>query len=253
MPHLMKRLAVAIFFLYTLIIGSSPCIGFQALSPIPCIPSPGRTLSGRFTSSIHTSLVSINLEQEENGVEETSCPQGYFYDAVEESCTPLSPIGRASQAVENFGPFQKVSNAISNLFGIDTKKISSLGVTFALSYSFLSQVNGSITLSVATYLSMRRTGLSPLAPGEWKSLLAAYGTIYAAVQVLRPFRVAAAVAMSKLSREFLEATEEKLDCDRRTAVVVQYALGWVAWFAVATAGVSLASLATGVPILSTSN
>jgi hypothetical protein len=252
MVHDTTHLPLILLFLYALAIGPSPCTAFLASSPVVHIPTGAETMSGRFTSSMQTSLVSISLDQGNSGVGETECSPGYFYDWVENSCSPLGPIGRLSQAVETFGPFQKASAAISNLFGIDTKKISSLGVTFALSYSFISQVNGSITLSVAAYLSMKRTGLSPLAPGEWKSLLAAYGTIYAVVQLLRPFRVAAAIAMSKLSKEFLEATEEKLDCNRRTAIGVQFALGWLAWLAVATTGVTLASIATGVPILTIS-
>lgn len=239
-------------FVHALLLGPSPCTAFLAFSHVPSVRSLGETVSGRFSSPMQTSLVLISLESENHGVKEMDCPQGYFYDSVEKSCAPLGPVGRISQAIETFGPFKKVSNAIANLFGIDAKAISNLGVTFALSYSFISQVNGSITLSVATYLSMKRTGLSPLAPGNWKSLLAAYGTIYAAVQLLRPFRVAAAVAMSKLSKEFLEATEAKLDCNRRTAVAVQFAFGWLAWAVVATTGVTLASLATGVPIITIS-
>jgi hypothetical protein len=252
MVHDVTHLPLIPLFLYAFVIGPSPCTAFLASSPVVHNPTGAGTMSGRFTSSMQTSLVSINLDQDDSGVGETDCSPGYFYDSVDNSCRPLGPIGRLSQAIETFGPFQKASAAISNLFGIDTKRISSLGVSFALSYSFISQVNGSVTLSVAAYLSMKRTGLSPLAPGEWKSFLAAYGTIYAFIQLLRPFRVAAAIAMSKLQKEFLEATEEKLDCKRRTAIGVQYALGWLAWLAVATTGVTLASLATGVPILSIS-
>jgi hypothetical protein len=251
MVHDTTHLPLIPLFLYALVFGPSPCTAFLASSPVVHIPTGAETMSGRFTSSMQTSLVSISLDKD-SAVGDTECSPGYFYDWIENSCSPLGPIGRLSQAIETFGPFQKASAAISNLFGIDTKKISSLGVTFALSYSFISQVNGSITLSVAAYLSMKRTGLSPLAPGEWKSLLAAYGTIYAVVQLLRPFRVAVAIAMSKLSKELLEATEEKLDCNRRTAIGIQFALGWLAWLAVATTGVTLASLATGVPILTIS-
>lgn len=193
--------------------------------------------------------VFTSLDQDDSAVADDTCPSGYYYDAVENSCSQLGPIGKLSQAVETFGPFRKAYMGISNLFGIDPSKISSLGVTFALSYSLISQINGSITLSVAWYLAAKRTGLSPLAPGEWKSLLAGYATIYGMIQVLKPFRVAAAIGMSKLSKEFLEVTEERLSCTRRTAIFCQYALGWMVWLGLATIGVTIASTASGVPVL----
>ena len=101
-----------------------------------------------------------------------------------------------------------------------------------------------------THHPILQTGLSPLAPGQWKSLLKAYGTIYAIVQLLRPFRVAAAVAMSKMSNSFLEETQVQLNCSRGVAIVVQYALGWLAWAVVATSGIALASWCSGVPVWS---
>ena len=79
-------------------------------------------------------------------------------------------------------------------------------------------------------------------------MIAAYGTIYAVIQLLRPFRVAAAIAMSKLSKEFLIQTEVKLNCNRSFAIAFQYGLGWITWSVVSIFGISLASLGTGVPI-----
>lgn len=211
---------------------------------VPTIP---HTVSSRFVNIIPTS--STNLEQDEDTPKDTDCPRGYFLDSIENSCKPLGPIGRISQAIETFGPLKKVYNSISDLFGFDPKVMSSLGIPFALSYAFLSQIIGSITLSIAWYFSCRRTGISPLAPGEWKSLLAAYASVYAAVQLLKPFRVAAAIGMSKLSKEFLEATEERLECKRSIAIFVQCTLGFVVWAILATTGITLASSSTGVPIL----
>jgi len=122
------------------------------------------------------------------------------------------------------------------------------GASFALSYSILSQINGSVSLSVAWYLSSTATGMSPLAPGQWKSLLAAYGKLCAFVQLMRPVRIVAAIAMSKVSGEFLAATQRRFRCSRASAAAVQYAVGWVAWLACTTAGVAVASHAAGVPV-----
>lgn len=94
-----------------------------------------------------------------------------------------------------------------------------------------------------------QTGLSPLVPGQWKSLLSSYAMIYGAIQVLRPFRVAAAIAMSKLSAEYLEMTQDKLNCSRGVAIGCQYLMGQLMMCACALAGISIVSLLTGVPMM----
>ena len=72
--------------------------------------------------------------------------------------------------------------------------------------------------------------------------------IYGVIQLLKPFRVAAAIAMSKLSAEYLEMTQAKLNCSRAVAIGCQYAMGLVAMATCASIGVSIVSLVTGVPI-----
>jgi len=176
------------------------------------------------------------------------CPRGYFLNSVMQSCEPLGPLGRMSQNVETFGPLKRVYNGISNLCGIDTKRISKLGVSFALSYSIISNINGAISFSVAWYISCKQTGLSPLVPGQWKSLFRAYATIYAVIQLMRPFRVAGAIAMSKLSAEYLEMAQKRFNCSRTVAIALQYMLGWVMMGTCASLGVGIATLLTGVPM-----
>jgi len=176
-------------------------------------------------------------------------PRGYFLNSVTQALVPLGPIGRISQQVETMGPFKRVYNAISNLFGVDPKKLKSLGVPFALSYSILSNISGAMAFSSAWYLSCKRTGLSPFVPGQWKSLLKAWGAVYVVVQFVKPFRVAGAIGMSKLSAEYLEMTKEKFNCSQRVAVGFQFTMGIVMMGVLATLGMALTSIVTGVPIL----
>jgi formate hydrogenlyase subunit 4 len=96
--------------------------------------------------------------------------------------------------------------------------------------------------------SSYQTGLSPLVPGQWKSLLAAYGALYAVISLMRPLRVAAAIGMSKTTERFLDETQARLGCSRGLAMFVEYALGWVAWVGLIACGVSMASACSGVPI-----
>jgi hypothetical protein len=72
--------------------------------------------------------------------------------------------------------------------------------------------------------------------------------IYGLVQILRPFRVAAAIAMSKLSAEYLEMTQAKLNCSRGVAIGCQYLMGQVMMGICALIGVSIVTLLTGVPL-----
>jgi len=177
------------------------------------------------------------------GGQQQLAPKWYFMNSVKHSLQPLGPIGRLSQRVE-----RRIYNAVSKLFAIDTNEISKLGVPFALSYSILSHVNGALTFSVAWYLSCKRTGKSPLVPGQWRSLLASYSMIYGFMQFVRPIRLASAIGMSKISAKYLVITQNRLNCSRKVAIAVQYMMGWVIDGSLILFGVSLSSLLTGVPI-----
>ena len=72
--------------------------------------------------------------------------------------------------------------------------------------------------------------------------------IFGLIQVLKPFRVAAAIGMSKLSSEYLDMTQSYLNCDRSTAVVCQFAMGVLMMFVTASIGILFVSKFTGVPI-----
>jgi hypothetical protein len=106
------------------------------------------------------------------------CPPGYYLDHAKERCNKLGPLGAASQVIERAGPLNRVYKKISTLFGIDPHRISKLGVAFALSYSVVSNINGSLSLSVAWYLSCTqvRTVLYCTVHGG-KSLLCINGVI----------------------------------------------------------------------------
>ena len=230
--------------------GAFPCYAFTSPSSFHRSKQstkrrPLLSSSSRYVAA--SPLLSPHSETDDARDTPTECPRGYYLNTVNNTCTPLGPLGKISQLVETFGPFKKIYEAISNLFG-GMENAKKMGVSFALSYSLLSQINGSVTLSVAWYMACRSTGMSPLAPGQWKTLLKAYGTLYAIIQLLRPFRVAGAVAMSKMSAELLKITEEKLDCSRKVAIVLQYIMGWMAWLVLASTGIAAASLSTGVPI-----
>lgn len=97
-------------------------------------------------------LLNADTNKEDDG----NCPKGYFLNSVKQTCEPLGPIGRISQTVETLAPFRRTYRRISNLFGVDTKNISKLGVSFVLSYSVISNLNGAASFSLAWYISCKQ-------------------------------------------------------------------------------------------------
>ena len=78
--------------------------------------------------------------------------------------------------------------------------------------------------------------------------MAAYGGLYAFITLLRPLRVMTAAALSKKTTTLIDMTQDRFGCSRTTAIVVLYAMGFVAWMTTLGCGISLASACSGVPI-----
>lgn len=52
-----------------------------------------------------------------------------------------------------------IPSQVTNLFQFDKSKAASMGVSFAMTYNFISNINGSITLSTAWYIASIRVSL----------------------------------------------------------------------------------------------
>lgn len=154
MLQLTARLILPLWALASLLV--APSNGF--ISPIVRPKLKENAIRTRNTRNSYRSsrLFASTPANEVNDEFQDDCPRGYYLDTKNGRCNKLGLIGSVSQRVETVGPLKRVSKAISDLFGIDHKKISSLGVTFALSYSIISNINGSVSLSVAWYMSCQR-------------------------------------------------------------------------------------------------
>jgi hypothetical protein len=94
--------------------------------------------------------------------------------------TPLARRGRrsvVSATASADGAPSGVPARIKEFFGgakLDKKKLAALGTSALLAYGFVSNVNA-VTLLIISWVSFAKsTGLSPLAPGQWKAYLLAY-------------------------------------------------------------------------------
>lgn len=131
---------------------------------------------------------------------------------------------------------------------IDKENIAKMGVDFMLTYNMVSNINGSITLSSAWYIASMKSGLSPLAPGNWRSLLAAYAGLYVVVALIRPFRIALAIGATGKMEQLLQYMQERKGYSRKSAIGTVFGVGLLVWMGLGAAGVTLASALSGVPI-----
>ena len=90
---------------------------------------------------------------------DSDCPMGYWLNSVEKTCQPLGPVGRISQKIETSLPFKDVYKRITNLFGVNKLAMRKHGVSFALAYSIISNLNGALSLSVAWYMTVKRVSI----------------------------------------------------------------------------------------------
>ena len=93
-----------------------------------------------------------------------------------------------------------------------------------------------------------QTGLSPLAPGQWRSLLAAYASLYVVAALVRPLRIALALGVTHKMEKLLQYMQKRIGCTRTSAIGIVFGVGIVMWIACGVAGVTLASALAGVPI-----
>lgn len=130
----------------------------------------------------------------------------------------------------------------------DREKVAKMGIDFGLTYNMISNINGSVTLSTAWYIASMKSGLSPLAPGNWRSLLAAYASLYVVAALVRPLRIAVALGATHKMERLLQYMQKRIGCTRTNAIGIVFGAGVVVWIALCVGGVTLASALAGVPI-----
>lgn len=65
---------------------------------------------------------------------------------------------------------------------------------------------------------MHQTGLSPLAPGQWKPFLAVYAGFYVFNNIIRPLRFGASVVVSKYFDNFVSFIQNKTKLSRKWSI-----------------------------------
>lgn len=129
------------------------------------------------------------------------------------------------------------------------QRLGKAGLSVALSYGWVSNVSYSVTVSLAWYIFSKRTGLSPMAPGQWKSFLAVYAGFYVFNNIVRPVRFALSVSVSLYFDRVVSWIQNKFRVSKGVAVgLTIFLANVVGTIALMCLGISIAATAAGVPV-----
>ena len=172
-------------------------------------------------------------------------------------------FGRSAEAIET--PVQqkqrvpfvnKVKNGVAKWFGPKDEtqvplrqRLKQMGVATFTSFSCVQ--NGQIAFSfvVAWFLHAGRTGLSPMAAGQWKLFLALNTAINAGFKFFTPVALALSISAAPAFEAMFRWTQNRLRFNKAAAigsVTLVTSLGVMVGIMVP--GVVLAAAVTGVPI-----
>ena len=99
---------------------------------------------------------------------------------------------------------QGFRSRVKKLFSFDKDKLKRSGVDAVFTYGVVSNINVGFTVALAWSTFSKTSGMSPLAPGQWKPFLATYLAIYATLgTLLRPVRLAIAVGATPIYSNFV--------------------------------------------------
>jgi hypothetical protein len=130
----------------------------------------------------------------------------------------------------------------------DKASLAKLGGSVLLSYGFVSNVFGITCVSCAWYIASKKTGLSPLAPGQWKGFVAVYAAFFAFLNVIRPARLALSVYISRYFDKALQGIQNRFRCSKPVAVGILVTFNVCFNFAYMFLGISIASALAAVPL-----
>ena len=133
---------------------------------------------------------------------------------------------------------------------ISTKDmLKKMGLSTFLSYGWVSNMSYCICVSLAWFGFNKKTGLSPLAPGQWKPFLAVYAGFYVFNNFVRPFRIALSVGVGKYFDMWITAIQKKTKLNRGLAIgLTVFLFNIVGTCSFMALGISIASALSGVPV-----
>lgn len=129
------------------------------------------------------------------------------------------------------------------------QRLAKMGLSALLSYGFVSNMSYSVTVSLAWFGFSKKTGLSPLAPGQWKPFLAVYASFYIFNNFVRPIRLAVSVGVTPYFDRAVAAIQRKTKLSKSASIgIVVFLANFCGTLTAMSLGILLASIAAGVPV-----
>lgn len=133
------------------------------------------------------------------------------------------------------------------------QRLAKMGLAAVLSYGWVSNMSYCVSVSAAWYIFSSQTGLSPLAPGQWKKFLAVYAGFFVFNNIVRPIRFAVAVGISPQFDKVVANIQTRLRVNKATATAITVIIAnIVGTTALMCAGIALAATLAGVPVFAKS-
>eukprot|EP00571_Detonula_confervacea_P000825 CAMPEP_0172328682 /NCGR_PEP_ID=MMETSP1058-20130122/60482_1 /TAXON_ID=83371 /ORGANISM="Detonula confervacea, Strain CCMP 353" /LENGTH=147 /DNA_ID=CAMNT_0013045809 /DNA_START=380 /DNA_END=823 /DNA_ORIENTATION=- len=142
----------------------------------------------------------------------------------------------------------------TNKSKFNRESLGKLGLSAMLAYGFVSNVSGVIAVSSAWFIFSKKTGLSPMTPGQKPAFLAIYAGFTVMLNIIRPARFAFAMAISPYFERIRKYIGSKFGVSPKVAAVLMIVfINFLGSCSLMALGVGLASLLSGVPVWAAGN
>jgi len=224
-------------------IGCPPSWKFGVAQSVAPYTPTTTSSSTRIGSVLHMSADDEALDNKEGGEEPTNSL--VHVDEVSITDEP----SRLQKIRQRFFPSTQQAQPKSEDGLTFRQKLAKLGLSVALSYGWVSNVSYSVTVSLAWYIFSKRTGMSPLAPGQWKGFLAVYAGFYVFNNIVRPLRLALSVSVSIYFERAVAFIQETFKVNKGVAIgLTVFFANVVGTITLMCLGISVAATAAGVPV-----
>jgi len=105
--------------------------------------------------------------------------------------------------IQSFADELKIKDKFSK------ESMTKLGLYALLSYGFVSNFSYISCVIIAWCIHGKNSGMSPLAPDQWKGFLLVYAGLFAANNVIRPLRFSAAVLLAPKFEDIIDFIKRK--------------------------------------------
>jgi hypothetical protein len=199
------------------------------------LSSPLLSISLKESNTIRMQSSNINVNDLVKPVVDRIKP---VVDRIKHRINPL--IDKVKLSLTKIGWTKKVSK----------EDIAKLGLFTLLSYGWVSNVSYITCLIISWIIHGKEYGLSPLASGQWKSFLTIYAALWAANNVLRPFRVTFALFLAPYFEKWVDEVEKRSGFKRATSTgIVIFLFNICGTISYLVGGLFVATKLAGVPLL----